>query len=194
MTATNETSTLSRLSRAAGSLLLTAALTVVMSGAALGISYIGTRVYTPNHTEVRALWVSGDLTSAQKTSFNNEIKKNYPNATMISGSTAHYNCHSYAWYSQSTGSTIWINEPYPYWKDGSYKLQKSTGYTNSIPSGVANGAKVYYDDGATYKTYHSAIKFSSTKFRSKWGQGPLMEHSPTYTPYRNTKSLLYYKR
>ncbi|MDR1441259.1 MAG: hypothetical protein LBJ02_02555 [Bifidobacteriaceae bacterium] len=177
--------------RKGGSWLVTTALLVVLfSTPAFAIQYVGLRVFTPKGSEVRALHVSGDLTAAERTAMDKAVKKAYPKAKLLTGSTARYNCHAYAWYSQATTGTTWINGPYPYWKDGSYKLRKSVKWKDAgaIPKDVANNAKVYYDGGN-----HSAVKTSASKFRSKWGQGPLMEHDPKYVPYGATK-LNYYTK
>ncbi|NCE63148.1 hypothetical protein D1159_00785 [Pseudoflavonifractor sp. 524-17] len=43
----------------------------------------------------------------------------------LSRATPSYNCHSYAWYSQSISNNYWINDPKPYMNDGSYSKYAS---------------------------------------------------------------------
>ncbi|MDD2362383.1 MAG: hypothetical protein PHV32_04310 [Eubacteriales bacterium] len=160
-----------------------------------GYSATKTSVKTPKGTTVYGGNVS-TITTADYNDANSYATSYYPNATKLREPTNDYNCHSYAWNSQSTSNKIWIgltinnedlrNEHKKYWTDGSY-VYITNGSGNSIPSSVANGSKVRYinDD-------HSAIKTSSTKFTSKWGMGGLFEHTPEYSPYTAT-SLYYYK-
>lgn len=139
-----------------------------------------TTVYTPRGTAVPAIAMTYELSSSQIASCNASVAAAYPNATRLTNCSRRYNCHSYAWRSQSTSNTIWINTPGDdkYWQDGSY-------FPASI---VAAGHKVSYgsDD-------HSAIALSASLYDSKWGQYPVMRHAPTYTPY-NSSVLNVYQR
>lgn len=148
-----------------------------------------TTVYTPSGTAVSAYRQTYELTSSQIQELNNLVDTNYPNAVRETDATRMYNCHSYAWHSQSSSNNIWINAPEQekYWTDGSYR-HVATGYSGAIPSGVPNGAKVSYRSAD-----HSAIKISSTHFRSKWGAGPRVKHTPGYCPYA-ADELKYYTR
>lgn len=149
-----------------------------------------TTVYTPNGTAVPAIYTTDELTPDEINAWSNWVAMYYPLATRETNASRRYNCHSYAWHSQSTSNKIWINSPGDniYWEDGSYVWITTTYGYGSIPSNVPDGAKVSYswDD-------HSAIKVSSTKFRSKWGKLPRMKHAPHYSPYYSY-SLSYYKR
>jgi len=131
-------------------------------------------VLTPNGTYIYPLRADNDYTSTEKTALNNQYISAYPNATYISTSTAKYNCHSYAWHSTSPDNISWINDPSPYWSDGSYT------YVGTSPT--ANGQKVYYDRSGTE---HSGIvtDYSNKKITSKWGQGPVMLHNEKDCPY-----------
>ena len=40
-------------------------------------------------------------------------------ATRIAPSSSKYNCHSYAWYMQSTSNPYWMNDPSSYYTDWS---------------------------------------------------------------------------
>ena len=139
-----------------------------------------TPIYTPRGSRIDATQVTTELTSAQITANNNWVATNYPNASRETNATRKYNCHSYAWYNQSTSNNIWINTPGDdrFWQDGSY-----------VPSynvGAANRKVSYANDD------HSAITVDAIKFRSKWGQLPRMYHSYNYSPY-NSSALYYYQ-
>lgn len=136
-----------------------------------------TVVYTPNGSAVSAYYMTYELSTSERNSLDSTTQSAYPNATLLRSSSRKYNCHSYAWYSQSSSNSIWIDDPSTYWEDYSY-----SGYCSSWPY---SGSKVYYQYGN-----HSAIVYSGLTFTSKWGQGPLMRHSSTYCPY--TSSTLYY--
>lgn len=113
-------------------------------------------------------------------------KAAFPSATLEGDSTRKYDCHSYAWYDQSTSNNRWINngDQSIYWEDTSY-IQVSY---------AVGGAKISYTN-----ELHSAIFVSgSSPFsgycRSKWGQGPLMYHPCTVTPYNSSELDIYILR
>lgn len=170
-----------------------------------GHTYKLSSVKTPKNSVIQTCYYSTAMSSSEVSKLNayyeNLIKKNKWDAVKI-GDPAFYNCHSYAWYSQSSANKHWINQCWfnpktgkytatanlsKYWTDGSYTcIATVTG--GSIPSNVPNGSVVFYVNGD-----HSAIKHSSTKFRSKWGFAGLYVHSPGCAPYSASK-LKYYKR
>ena len=150
-------------------------------GVSLNADYNST-VYTPNSTAVTVRVMTWELPPFEIISLNNLATSQYPNATLLRSSSRKYNCHSYAWYSQSSSNNRWMNDPSSYWEDGSYQ-QVYWAYS-PIPPYV--NSKVYYPCGN-----HSAIVYSSMLFNSKWGLGPLMRHTPSYCPY-NYSSLQYY--
>lgn len=163
-----------------------------------GHSYTTSSVTTPRGHTV-GTWKYNELTSQEITDtenyINSEASKKGWSITKLRQHTLMYNCHSYAWYSQSISNVHWINDPSPYWygtngSNGSYTI--ITSVTNaSIPSSVANGSKVVYADSSG-SVIHSAIKTSSTKFQSKWGWAGLYEHSSGHSPY-STATLYYFK-
>jgi len=139
-----------------------------------------TVVYTPRNTPVLAEKRTFELSTSEIAGLNQWVAYYYPLAVRETNASRKFNCHSYAWHNQSTTNDIWISTPNDdtYWQDGSYQLIASVNGGLPIPAYIANGAKVSYSDSD-----HSAIKVSSTQFRSKWGQYPRMLHSPGYCPY-----------
>ena len=150
---------------------------------------------------VQVQFATPPFTSSQKALVNSDIAALISfygyDATPVSGKgpTLDYNCHGYAWFYSNT----WINQYYLdtttdtftstpnlsiFWTSGTYSLIASS--SGTIPSGVPNGAKVFYANGD-----HSAVKTSSTKFTSKWGVGGEYVHSPQDAPYSHS-SLKYY--
>lgn len=137
-----------------------------------------TYVRTPRGSYVLGIVYTTELTSAQITQLNNYVQVTYPKAVRESNASRRYNCHSYAWYWASTSNTVWINDPSAYWRDGSYLTLGTYNGGITLPTTVPDGARATYPNIA-----HSAIKISSTQFRSKWGQYPVMRHAPNYSPY-----------
>ncbi|MEO8380072.1 MAG: hypothetical protein ABI779_10455 [Acidobacteriota bacterium] len=137
-------------------------------------------VLTPRKSRVEVIARDFELTRVQITQANDFVRTRYPKAVRETDASRRYNCHSYAWYSQSTSNTYWMNSPGDdtYWKDGSYLLITSVNGGKPIPNTVPDNAKVSYPMGD-----HSAIKISSTELRSKWGELPRMRHQPGYSPY-----------
>lgn len=119
------------------------------------------------------------------TRITNEYRNGYSAATVLAPASRTYNCHSYAWHMTCGGSPIcWINNLgtnlTKQWTDGSY-----------VETTAAQAEKVYYYNGD-----HSAITITSSgDYTSKWGQAPLMRHSPGYGPSGyNMSYRKYYKR
>ena len=134
----------------------------------------GKSIYVFTQAEMSATDIAASNSSATGT---------YKQATLISNSSNTYNCHSYAWNMIENGPTCWMNytDLHWYWDDGSYVLTTSE-----------NAQKIHYNTGD-----HSAIKSSvAGMYESKWGQGPVMRHSPTYGPsiynmtYRNHYNII----
>jgi len=139
-----------------------------------------TTVSTPNGSTVWVIATTYELSSAEIANANNYVATAYPRAVRETNASRRYNCHSYAWYSQSIYNTAWMNAPYQktYWQDYSY----SRVYSPYVSSRV----NYYYDD-------HSAIVAGSGVFRSKWGQLPRMLHAPSYSPYNASYFEYYYR-
>lgn len=142
-------------------------------------------IYTPKGTAVSAFRILQEMTSSQIQECNNYVGETYPHAERLRDATSMYNCHSYAWYNQSTSNTIWIDQPeqQKFWTDGSYCCVASS--RNTVSSSAAYFSKIRYvnDD-------HSAIKTTQNDVASKWGPYGLYRHKPDDCPY--DASLLYY--
>lgn len=145
---------------------------------------------TPRGTRVYATCRTYELSASDIAYYNNYVATAYPSAVRETNASRKYNCHSYAWYSQSTSNYLWINTPNDdkYWTDGSYRRVACTECIHTPPSSAPIGSKVSFVYGD-----HSAIKVSSTYFRSKWGMLPRMYHPTYYSPY-NDSSLGFYVR
>lgn len=141
-----------------------------------------TYVYTPKGTKVSVTTTDEEWPSSVKALIASNIKKSYPNANLLSAASKKYNCHSYAWYSQSTSNKYWMNNPNAYMTDGSYRRT----YT------VNTGNKLYYGSGD-----HSAIVGSTSSqgmvVTSKWGSSGLYSHKYNDCPY-STSNLSYWVR
>lgn len=150
-------------------------------------AYTTGTIYTPNGSAIEVLYFS-EMSSSDITYYDNYYSEAFPNATLVGSSSATYNCHSYAWNMTEGGPTCWLNQftlsgganLSKYWTDGSY-----------IETTESNATKVFY-----YNSDHSAIVKASdrTKYISKWGSVPLMEHAPGYGPYDDMVNRKYYIR
>jgi len=147
----------------------------LISSFALGQT-LTTEIKTPLGHTVPDTYYRGELLNeTQKEACSDSITLNYPNATELNSpsATTLYNCHSYAWYRSEGGDkNVWMGLYYQdsediYWEDGSY-----------IEVSSANDARKI-----SYAGNHSAIKYSGTAYRSKWGSWGLIEHSIGYGPY-----------
>lgn len=120
-------------------------------------------VYTPNSSAVTVIVMTYELSAARIAATNAAAESNYPNATRETNASRRYNCHSYAWYSQSTSNIRWMNTPGDdkYWQDSSY-----------VSGPIKWSSRVSYGNDD-----HSAIAISGSSYRSKWGQWPRMVHA-----------------
>lgn len=137
----------------------------------------GIYVYTPTGVMVSVISYGELLSYDDKKDYKDDVEIRFPNASFLSEATTKYNCHSYAWYLQSTSNTLWMPNPYLYMNgnDPSYDQVSSPMF----------GSRVFYSIGG-----HSALitsaqsnSLSNTDTKSKWGQGPLMAHKGNYCPY-----------
>ena len=151
-----------------------------------GSSYDVATVYTPNGSAVEAKIDKRTMSERDKANCNKKGDDKVPQATRIADSTNRYNCHSYAWYQQSTDNPYWIDDPSAYYTDGSY-IQVSTPHINdricyfnksgeNIHSGIIIDA---------YSGYSNGICGNSdlVKVISKWGTWGLYEHRGDQCPY-----------
>ncbi len=143
-------------------------------------------IKTPNNTIVP--YVVYDCQHADS-DFHATIDQNHVETygvTLLSGGSCKYNCHSYAWYSQSTSNTYWIPNPSPYLTDGSYTKVVAGISTTSL--NAALGDKVLY--GTEASPIHSAVIVNNTSgaplatriVDSKWGLSGLFRHTVTNVP------------
>ena len=135
-------------------------------------SQLGTFMDTDIYAEFSAQDIS-DLTQF--------YHEEYPNATVVAPASSRYNCHSYAWYNQSTTANHhWIN---PMSSDGK-RFQLSAYWTAGkgiyVSCAESQAELVYY---ANVDGGHSAVKRPDGKYISKWGCAPVMIHDPAYCPY-----------
>lgn len=106
--------------------------------------------------------------------------------SLVSSGTCKYNCHSYAWHSQSTSNIYWINDPSLYMTDGSYN--KVLGGINAPSLNAIPGDKLFY--GTNSNPTHTAIITSSASgaplgsrtVTSKWGKAGVFRHTAAAVP------------
>ncbi len=144
-------------------------------------------VRDPAGSKIEMIVRGEQLSQAQKTDIENDIRAHYPNVSILAPATTNYNCHSYAWYhAREEGNPFWLNDPDTYWKDGSYSPVKN-------PS---EGDIVYYGTKGFEHSGVVAKKSGSTlRVQSKWGMECLLLHDMEDCPYyRNGgKDIIYYR-
>lgn len=135
-------------------------------------------VLTPNGTSVLTIYDSfPDVDNDEAWAAHIEVLEDHPNVSYLSRATVKYNCHSYAWYSQTTTNKHWMNDPSAYMTDGSY-------YRNTTSPRV--GMKAYWPTGG-HSGVVSRIEYVNGShifyITSKWGDYGLYEHVTTDCPY-----------
>jgi hypothetical protein len=142
-------------------------------------------VRTPNGTSVLVIVMTYEFSSQDIAKANRYVEATYPHAVRETDASRRYNCHSYAWFAQSTSNVRWMNSPGDdqYWGDGSYLLWHP-------PLVTKYNTRWSYANGD-----HSALRFENTgkTVHSKWGTLPRMRHDYLYSPYTDTHEDLYYR-
>ncbi|HEX5740641.1 MAG TPA: hypothetical protein VFY17_03690 [Pilimelia sp.] len=131
-------------------------------------------IYTPRGTAVQAQRQGSEMTESELRYVQQQIDSRFPRAVQESSPTRRYNCHSFAWYSQSPTNDVWLDSPGDdaFWEDGSYRRWRST-----QPAAAGMRVSWVYDD-------HSGIEVGrSGEIRAKWGQMPVMRAPVEYDPY-----------
>lgn len=126
-----------------------------------------------------------DMLDSDRTTLHNWVATVYPNAARLGQATYNYNCHSYAWYNQSTSNQYWMPVPSYYWQDGSY--------TQISASNKQNGDKLYMN--GIYGDHSGVINgpnsnIGLTYIRSKWGYLGLYSHKVVDCPYYHTANTI----
>jgi len=144
-------------------------------------------VRDPAGSKIEMIAREEQLTQDEKEAIANNIRIQYPNVSILAPATTCYNCHSYAWYhSNEVWNSFWLNDPAPYWKDGSYSPVQT-------PS---EGDIVYYGTtGQEHSGIVAKIVGSTIRVQSKWGAECLLLHDIEDCPYyRNGgKDIVYYR-
>lgn len=103
-----------------------------------------------------------------------------------------YNCHSYAWYDQSSENKYWIINPRKFWEDNSYqRYYLGNAVTSIYEAGICNGDIVVY--GPENNSIHSAIFSGNSNLTSthslvtaqcisKWGSAGVFRHTLANVP------------
>lgn len=150
------------------------------------ISYDPYTIVLPNGETVEA-WYDRrpDLNAAEVLSNNTVNGAAHPTATRVGEPTRKYNCHSWAWYIQSTGSKYWINDPTPFQSSGN-------GYVR-VYSGYRPGDIIRYTSDDHSAIIQSLLGNNRYRLISKWGEAGLYEHNSDGSPY-NMGSFRVYRK
>lgn len=136
-------------------------------------------VTTMSGNEVYLYATSDDYSDDEKISVAETVAREY-GATLIDYATSHYNCHSYAWYSQTTSNPYWLSDINPYVNDKHCSLNKIVDLSDVKVGSIA----VYA--GPNNEALHSAVVTSVSNgvvmCRSKWGPNGLFEHNLLSVP------------
>ena len=139
-------------------------------------------IKTPLDKPITA-YIRQELSTSEIKDIVNDIVNNYPDALFRGTPTSLYNCHSYAWYKNSTDNNVWIDS----YINGNLQLSTYWEHDVFVSCAETGAIRAYYSLGD-----HSAIILPNGKYLSKWGMGPLLEHDKEYCPY-STANIQYFK-
>lgn len=168
----------------------------IMSASAASPSYLVnpggkpvTILKTPNGSNVYGIrdftWNDHDIPSySAALSMCEEALDEFPGSTLVANPAPDFNCHAYAWHSQT--SIYWINDPSPYIRDGSYVRC----YNAQV------GSKITYQMSGDSSYEHSGrITGTGGIVTSKWGALGVFRHSIQSCPYYSYANVIrYWKR
>lgn len=133
-------------------------------------------VTTVGGNEVTLYEADGELTNAEINSVNSDIQNQFPNITTLANPTARYNCHSYAWYDNSTSNGYWIYDCQPYTYD--------THISCTVSDTATVGAICVYfnSQGIVHSAIVESVSGNTVTVISKWGACGLYRHSVDEVP------------
>lgn len=142
-------------------------------------------VFTPNNSAIFVFNNDNVMSSVEVTLVNNHFIMLYPNATFVDNSSNEYNCHSYAWYSNSISNPWWMNKDYVGY-NGAKEYMSDGSYTRVFKA--YDASKVFFDTGDHSMRIYDAPtnNIYDAELISKWGAGPVMIHAVNYSPYSMT--------
>ncbi len=152
-------------------------------------------VYTPRGTPVDVVQYE-ELTGDQYMAIEYYVETLFPEVTYRGDPTYNYNCHSYAWYLQDIENTWWMNNPSPYYLDGSYNEVSVPEegdiicYYNSLNENIHSGIIIDIAESVTSGNISELYKL---RLISKWGRMGLYEHYGNYCPYLGEGQASYVK-
>ncbi len=159
-------------------------------------------VTTPNGSEV-PVQTNEELSNSTIIEYDSYIDELYPDAIRLRSASSLYNCHSYAWYSQSIANIYWMNNPSKYYEDLSYISTTSPQIGDIVCYFNDNGTSDINDDsnvhsgiivGTNNNNPNSSLNNLNTYVvESKWGRYGLYRHRGDYCLYIDDGSVSYIK-
>ena len=145
------------------------------------VSGYRTAVQTPRGTDVMVYCGPEQLSEEDMINMFYQMRELFPNAMHIGGATSCFNCHSYAWYSISPDNPYWMDDPSPYWEDGSYVLTGTYEFGDKL---------VYFEGSSPIHSAYITVSGSGipSEVASKWGSYGVYRHAPGYDPYYSATS------
>ncbi len=155
-------------------------------------------VYTPNNKAVPARYYLDNMTAEMVENHNTYIGGIFILATRISDANSKYNCHSYAWHSQSTANSYWIGDPSEFCKDRYYQEVSNPQpgdivcYFNNVGENLHSGII------RTVLNNSSPRLAGNLTVISKWGAAGVYLHNGYECPYTaysggDATSVKYYR-
>lgn len=150
---------------------------------------------TPSGNSVTSEWClydRGEMSERDREEINDHVLEVY-GLEPLRQPTRKYNCHSYAWYSQSSTNLWWISYPDDFMEDPYYEL--NTGVIRG------NNIAVYRMRATSTEYLHSAIVTGvgsggssnpPITVKSKWGAWGLYSHTLYNCPADYGRNVLFY--
>lgn len=143
----------------------------------MGFEYtlvVNAGIQTTSGNGVTVYTTADDHAPNEVTALDSETLENY-DVTLVAPSSAKYNCHSYAWYMQSSENAYYIGDISPYLRD-----PHCTESNNATIGAIA----VYYnsDNEPIHSAVVTEIDGDSVVCHSKWGIYGVYEHTLETVP------------
>ena len=135
-------------------------------------------VLTPKGTKVKVT-KNNTVPTAQDIADFNKLLNQYSGTRILGTYTFKYNCHSYAFYQQSTLNTYVMSDPSAYITDGSYKKRNDNSVTKGDIIVITYNKKISHSEVNLYNATHINIAI----VKGKWGPGYLVEYNHQNSPF-----------
>ena len=163
---------------------------LTISDSLLGQTYQTYTLYTPLGRAIECRLYNQELTEVEVLQRDESAATTYPRAVLLAHSSRSYNSNGYAWAMSRGWGPCWIEKETATGGDNIATFYTNDYYkevTGTVLEDIAH--VVYYYNSGQSALYDPNFP---NLYQSKWVDGPVMRHEPSYGPWGSMGSRKYY--